>query len=974
MSRLQKGGRITRGETLSFRFDGQDMSGHPGDTLASALLANDVRLLGRSFKYHRKRGIMTAGPDEPNGLVTLANGVPNVRVTTQELYGGLEAVSQNRWPSLKTDIGVLADLGHRFLGAGFYTKTFMWPPGFWEKVYEPLIRRAAGLGRLPETPGATVYDKAWAHCDILVIGGGLAGIMAALTAGRAGVRVILAEEDFEFGGRILSETYRIDDGPGMDWVAARITELAEMPNVRLMPRTSVVGAYDGTWAALERVAEHLASVPEGLPRQVFWRFTSRRTILASGALERMIAFPGNDLPGVMLSSAARSYVTRFGVSPGKRVAIFTNNNDGWRTARDLDLAQIPIAALIDTREDVEPQAATARVIKGGQVIAAKGRGALEEIVVRTASGTERLAVDCLLVSGGWNPNLALTTHLGAKPVWNDEIAAFVPARDAVPGLSVAGAVSGAFTSRAALVGGETEAAVALRELDIDPGELSPPPKTNDAPVAVSPLWRVAAKGRAFVDFHNDVTVADLEQAHQENLRAPEHVKRYTTIGMGVDQGRLGASAAMGILAELNGTGPEEGALSFRPPVVPVSIGAWGAGATGDGFAPVRQSPVQVWTDMQDAPVAHAGLWRVPGLYRRDGETRWRQSVDREVRMTRQAVGICDLSPLGKIAVAGKDAEAFLDRIYCNSIKGLDVGRVRYGLMLRDDGFVLDDGTCTRIAKAEYLLTSSVATEAEVLSHLEFCAQCLWPEMEVHIANVTDQWAQIAVVGPKSRDVIGCLTGAEPVADGLARFSYVECRFHGVTGRIFRICHAGGLGFELAVPARWGTWLMAELVAEAEELGGGPFGVEALDVLRIEHGHLSHAEINGQTTAGDLGLGHFLPLGKSFIGKEGAQRPGLNGPERMQLVGLRPAGAVKQIVAGAHILDPDAPRTFAADRGHVTSACYSPTLDSTLGLALVVNGRARIGARLRAVDALQGIETLCEVVPHRFSAGSGQGEG
>ena len=678
----------------------------------------------------------------------------------------------------------------------------------------------------------------------------------------------------------------------------------------------------------------------------------------------MIAFPDNDRPGVMLSGALRSYVTRFGVAPAKKVAIFTNNNDGWRTARDLDLAQVEIVAVIDTRTDVEPKVATARVISGGQVIATEGKKGLTGITVRTASGTEKLEVDCLAVSGGWNPSFQLSSHLGGRPKWNDAIAAFVPVSDSIAEMGAIGAAAGKFSSKAALLGGETEAVVALLELDFEPPVLRMP-KADDGPVAVTPFWFVEAKGRSFLDFQNDVTMGDVEQAQQENLQGADLVKRYTTLGMGTDQGRLGAVSAAAMIAT-----PDDAGLvqipdpSFRAPVVPVQIGAFGAGGAGQGFAPTRHSPVQPWTEIQKASYTDVGLWRCPAFYPRDEEPHWRQSVDREAVCVRNSVGICDLSTLGKIDVQGPDAQAFLDQIYCNDMKSLGIGKMRYGLMLRDDGFAMDDGTCARLGKQQFVITTSTSMREQVLAHLEFCAQCLWPEMELHITDISEQWAQISVAGPNAREVLSGFNDSEQGPENLPFMGHCQGTFRHVPARLFRVSYSGDFGFELAVPASYGVWAMAELVAEAEALGGGAIGLDALDVLRMEAGFLSHAELNGQTTAGDLGLGHLSPLSKSFIGKTSGQRAGLSGPQRQQLVGLRPAGAVKQIVAGAHLLEPGTEPVGSNDKGHVTSACYSPNLNRTVALALLQNGRGRIGSRILAVDPVREIETLCDVIPHR----------
>ena len=591
MRRLAAGGRIDRGRWLGLRFDGRRVEAHPGDTLASALLAAGVMTVGRSFKYHRPRGVLAAGSEEPSALVTVGEGAaaaPNVKATVQEVFDGLSARSQNRWPSLGLDLGAVNGLAAPFIGAGFYYKTFMWPAAFWERVYEPLIRRAAGLGRLAGVPAPDRSEKAFAFCDLLVIGAGPAGLMAALVAGRAGARVILADEDFAPGGRLNAERIEVGGQAGADWAAAAWAELARLANVRLMPRTAVTGVHDGgTFAALERVGEHLAAPPETLPRACFWRIVAGRAVLAAGATERLISFPGNDRPGVMLAGAVRAYLNRWAVAP-RRAVVFTACDNGWRTAADLAAAGVEVVALIDARRDAVPPPGPWRVLAGAEVVGTRGRGALSEISVRQGGRVERLAVDCLAVSGGWNPNLQLTCHLGARPVWDAGLAAFVPTPRAVPAMAVAGAAAGGFSTATALRQGAEAAAEAL-------GLAAPEvPEAEDRKGAAAAFWFVEAKGRAFVDLQNDVTVRDLRLAVGEGFGRAEHAKRYTTLGMATDQGRTGGVVGSGVIAALTGRGVgETGVTTARPPFAPVPIAAMGAGAEGPGLAPRR---------------LHAGAW------------------------------------------------------------------------------------------------------------------------------------------------------------------------------------------------------------------------------------------------------------------------------------------------------------------------------------------------------------------------------
>lgn len=976
--RLSGRGLLGAARIVPFTFDGTRYEGFEGDTLASALLANGVRLVGRSFKYHRPRGILTAGSEEPNALVTVGRGPgqePNLRATVQEIFDGLEAYSQNRWPSLDFDLLAVNDLAAPFLGAGFYYKTFMWPRSFWEKVYEPLIRRAAGLGRLSRDPGSDRYEKTYAFCDVLVIGAGPAGLMAALTAGRAGAEVILADEDFRMGGRLLAETGEVDGRPGHAWAGGVLDELAAMDNVRLMPRTCVFGAYDqGTYGALERVGRHRRRSGSALPLECFWRIVAKRAVLATGALERPVAFRNNDRPGIMLAGAVRAYLNRWGVAPGQRVAVFGNNDDAHHTARDLLAAGVHVAGVIDSRHDA-PQSRDFPVWRGAVVCDSAGRKGLESITIRSARGTEKLQTDCLGMSGGWNPTVHLSCHMNGRPVWRRDIAAFVPAPGAVPGLEAAGAANGAFSTAACLREGAEAGARAAGALGyrVPATDL---PEAEDDPFRIAPLWVVPGRGRAWLDFLNDVTVKDVKLAAQENFRSVEHMKRYTTQGMAPDQGKNSNVVALAVLADATGRSiPETGTTTFRPPFSPVSIAALGAGGRGRGFAPERLTTSHAASTERAAPMVEAGLWYRPSHFPRPGETGWRQSCDREVTMVRQCVGVCDVSTLGKIDLQGPDVGAFLDLVYANRFSTLKVGRVRYGLMLREDGFAMDDGTTARLAENHWLMTTTTAAAGEVMRHLEFVHQALRPDLDLRLASVTEQWAQFAVAGPKSRELLNGLLDA-PVDD--ATWPFMACgavSVLGVEGRLFRISFSGERGYEIAVPARYGDSLFRELAARAEAMGGGLYGMEALNVLRIEKGFITHAEIDGRTTAFDLGMARMMSRDKDFIGSTMSRRPGLTDPGRARLIGLRPVGAIRQITAGAYLFRRRDEPVRGNEQGHVSSVAFSPTLGHMIGLGFLQRGPERVGETVRLVDHLRGIDTLCEVTaPVFFDPEGGRARG
>jgi sarcosine oxidase subunit alpha len=945
--RLARGGLVDRTAKLSFRFDGVGYQGLAGDTLASALMANDVLLMGRSFKYHRPRGVVSAGSSEPNALVTLGEGgrqEANTRATMAELYDGLMAISQNRWPSLALDVGAVNALASSLFVAGFYYKTFMWPKSFWEKIYEPLIRRAAGLGRASVEADPDKYEKAYAHCDLLVIGSGPTGLMAALAAARCGGRVVLADESAALGGSLLSETEEIGGQPGREWAQGVIAELAGMANVTLMRRTTIFGWYDGNvFGAVERVNDHVAAPSPYEPRQRYWRLFARRAVLAAGAEERPIVFGGNDVPGVMLAGAARSYANRYGVAVGQSLVVFTTNDSGYRTARDYRAQGVHVEAIVDSRADAKADAGGVPVLRGALIVDVAGGKRVQ--AVRLADG-RKIPCDAVAMSGGWSPIVNLMCHRGAKPSWDDAISAFVP-----PHVGEAFQAGGSAAGRMRLSDCLADGA----RLGTLKGKVPAVPKCRDEAFALTPLWWVKESvGKAFVDYQNDVTSKDLPLAVREGYRDIELAKRYTTAGMATDQGKLGNVNAIALAAAASGRSMAEvGTTTFRPYYTPVAFGALAGPFTGHHFQPVRKSPLHEWADEQGAVFVETGLWMRSSWFPEPGED-WLASASREVLATRERVGICDVSTLGKIDVQGKDAGEFLNRLYCNTFSTLDVGKARYGLMLREDGIVFDDGTTSRLGPDHFLMTTTTANAAKVMSHMEFCHQALWPELDVQYVSVTEQWAQMAVAGPKARATL------QKIVDGMTlddtTMPYLAAReitiLGGMAARLFRISFSGEHAYELAVPADYGSLVARALMQAGEAFGIVPYGVEALSIMRIEKGHVAGGELNGTTTAGDLGLGKMMSSKKDYIGRMMALREGLTDANRQCVVGIKPYDPTFKLRSGAHLLKlKDAP-SMAADQGYITSVAWSPMLNMWVGLALLANGRARHGEVVKIFDGLR----------------------
>jgi sarcosine oxidase subunit alpha len=971
--RTATGGRIDRTKLLSFTFDGKRYDGFAGDTLASALLANGVHLVGRSYKYHRPRGILSAGAEEPNALVTIDRGngreTPNLLATQVELFNGLCARSQNRWPSLNYDAGSVIDHAAPLFSAGFYYKTFMGPRFLgsnwaWTKLYEPAIRRMAGPSHAPKTPDPDRYSNRFAHCDVLIIGAGPAGLAAARTAAETGARVIICDEQAEPGGSLLAETNTtIDGAPAANWLADALASLAGNDRVTLLPRTQAFGYYAQNFVALaERLTDHLARSDPERPRERLWQVRAKRVILATGAIERPLVFPDNDRPGIMLADAARTYANRYAVLPGNRAVVATATDTGYRTALDLAAAGVEIALIADLREG--PQGALIDAARSANLTIAPAT------VITKTSGRHRVTgvetgrvrdgnvlsrgikVDCDLVvmSGGWTPSIHLFSQSRGKVAWDDNANAFLPHITAQAQTS-AGACRGVFGLHDALddgsaAGADAAEAAGCSRVGAHQFTTSEPHVDHRGVLGACPTSRPDAS--AFVDFQHDVTTKDLKLATREGFRSIEHVKRYTTTGMATDQGKTSNLNALGIVAkELGRPIAEVGLTTYRQPYTPVTFGTLASTSRGELFDPIRRTPIDGWAQERGAVFEDVGLWKRARYFPQAGED-MQAAVARECKTVREAVGILDATTLGKIEVVGPAAAEFLERMYINAWKGLKVGRCRYGVLLNEAGFIYDDGVIGRIAPDVFHVTTSTGGAPRVLHMMEDYLQTEFPELEVWLTSTTEQWAVIAIQGPKARDVLAPLvTGFDLSADALPHMGLGEGRICGIDARIFRVSFTGEAGFEVNVPAGYGRDVWQAIWDGVEKHGGCAYGTETMHVLRAEKGFIIVGQdTDGTVTPDDAGLGWAIGKKKpDFVGKRSLSRPDMVKPGRKQLVGLRTEDPAIVLEEGAQITDLRNPPIGTSAVGHVTSSYWSATLGYSIALAMVAGGRDRMGDML-----------------------------
>ncbi len=969
-ARLPKGGRfIDRSKQVKFIFNSRALKGVEGDTVASALLANGQTLMGRSFKYHRPRGVVASGAEEPNALMN--HGLdgrfePNQRATTTELYDNLRVETQNHWPSLNFDIGALNTKLSRFLPAGFYYKMFIHPRPLWKHVYEPIIRHSAGLGAAPKDRDDDSYEHFYTFTDVLVIGGGIAGLQAAKTAADSGAKVLLMEQTAHWGGRApIDEDLAggtIDGGSVQSFVDQMVADLAAMDNVTMRLRCMGAGIYDhGYVLGYERLTDH-APKTDG-PRHRLWRVRAGQVITATGAIERPLSFAGNDIPGVMLASAVRDYVENYGVSPGDRTVVVTNNDSAYLTAFAMKRAGLDVPCIIDARADgggalaVQACDMGIRVERGKAIASVKGTRHVTGVGLCAQAGSgavlEEIPCDVVAMSGGWSPVVHLWSHCGGKLTWDDSEAFFRPDPNRPPlgadgqgFVSVAGAANGAMGLGAALEdGGNAGASVRKAGTTSVTRNVSSP---EYAPI--EPVWMMPhgapykLRSKAWLDFQNDVKVSDVQLAAQEGFESVEHAKRYTTLGMATDQGKLSNINGLAILSDALGQPiPQTGTTTFRPPYTPISLGAIAGEAHRERFQPLRQTPMHAWHDANGADWEPVGQWRRPYAYVRPGET-VQQAVNREVVNTRDNLGLLDASTLGKIIVKGPDAGRFLDMMYTNMMSTLKPGKCRYGLMCSENGFLIDDGVVARIDDDTFLCHTTTGGADSIHAHMEEWLQTEWWDWKVYTTNVTEQFAQIAVVGPNARKVLEKLGGMDVSKEALGFMEWRDGTLAGIDCRAYRISFSGELSYEIAVPANQGQALWDALVTAGEEFGAMPYGTETLHILRAEKGFIMIGdETDGTVIPQDLGLHWAISKKKDdFLGKRAQERNYMVDDSRWKLVGLETLDG-STLPDGAYaVAEGDNANGQRNMQGRVTSTYYSANLKKGIAMGLVLNGPDRMG--------------------------------
>ncbi|MDA9372910.1 sarcosine oxidase subunit alpha family protein [Pelagibacterales bacterium] len=983
--RIKNGGKINRDLKISFIFNGKTYFGYKGDTLASALLANGVHLIGRSFKYHRPRGIIAAGVEDANGKVQLYKDditEPNVNVTEVELVNGLRIESQNCWPSVSFDVWAINNFLNRFFPAGFYYKTFMWPKSFWYKVYEPIIRKAAGMGTASLKSDPDRYDHQYEHCDILVVGSGPSGISSALAAAKNGARVILAEDKARFGGSLLTDNVTIGNKNGDEWVEEAIAELKSMPNVIIRKRSQVFGYYDHNMLVMfERCKDHIENPEAFTPRQRLWYIRAKQVIISTGSIERPLVFANNDRPGIMLAYSAKEYLKIYGVLAGKKPIIFTNNDTAYETAIEYKKQGVD-SIIIDTRSESNSGIANEAkklgiAIKFSHGIAnTSGYKKVKSATIGKLNNNkdgyiefEEIKCDSIFVSGNWTPTVHLASQSGNKLKYDSDSDTFLPDQSRQKE-TVIGSANGSLTLEESLKEGFETGFILSEKITKNNKPTSIPISDEKQFGQHDKFWCMPLPEKKhykrFVDFQNDVAVSDIQLAVQEGFRSIEHVKRYTTLGMATDQGKTSNLNGLQLVSDLEKKiVPEVGHTTFRPPYTSVTIGTIIGREVGKNYKATRKSPMHQWHEKHNGIFVDAGLWLRPRYYKKGNET-LHEAAKREALNVRNNVGVCDVTSLGKIDIKGKDSAEFLNRIYTNAFLKLPIGKARYGVMLREDGMVFDDGTTTRISENNYHMTTTTAQAANVLSHLEYYLQVVWPELDVTVVSTTEQWAGAAIAGPNSRLLLSKIFPNEDVSnEGLPFMGYREFKYKDSLARIFRISFSGELAYEINVMSNFGESMWKEIIELGKDFQIQPYGTEALSTLRIEMGHVAGSEIDGRTIAYDLSLEGMLSEKKDFIGKRSLKRKAFTEKGREQIVGLVPIDKKTSIPEGSHLVVDHKLKSPNPKLGHVSASCWSVENNNPFSLAILKNGKNKIGEKLYAVSPLKNISVQVEVVSQHY---------
>ncbi len=990
--RTPSGGRIHRDQPVTVDFNGKSLGAYAGDTVASTLLAHGIHLVARSFKYHRPRGILAAGVEEPNALLTVGQGdarEPNIAATTLEAHDGLRTHTQNAWPSVGFDLMAINSLLSPIFVAGFYYKTFMGPTRKAWMFYEHFIRRAAGLGTASQAPDTDRYDWQHGFTDLLVIGSGPAGLSAALGAARAGMEVTLVEQDFELGGSLLCQAV---GSPQDRWLAQMRSDIEATGKVRILTRASAFGLYDGsTVGVIERTAPGKANAGAGVPRQRLHVIRAASIVMACGAIERPLVFSGNDRPGVMLSGAVGTYVNRYGVVPGRQAVFVTNNDAAYLDAIALAGAGAKVR-LADLRKGTKPEvlararAAGVEVQLATVITQVQGARRVSSCMLapfdidhgRVTGAGARHPVDLVAMSAGWTPTVHLTSHRGIKPVYRAELGSFIPG-GFDKGHFGAGSMMGAQTLPDAIQGGWEAAREAAASCGKSLSAICPTAPDDDNThlgfTSVGPITVGKPGDKSFVDFQSDVSVDDVALAHLEGYQSVEHLKRYTTLGMGTDQGKTSNLNGLAVMAARRGLGIQDvGTTTFRPPYTPATIGALAGRGVGAHLQPVRRTAMHDWHLAHGGVMMEAGLWMRPLWFNTSAAT-LSQAYQAEMEIVREQVGMADVSTLGKIDVQGPDAAEFLNRVYVNGFAKLPIGKARYGFMLREDGIVMDDGTTSRIGETEFFTTTTTAQAGKVMSHLEFLLQVVWPELRVTVASVSDQWAAMSLAGPRTRDV---LRAAFPEVDfsneAIPHMGVVDVRLTGVLAdvriRIIRLTFSGELAYEVYVPTHYGSLVWEYLLEQGKPWNLRPYGLEALGSLRIEKGHVVGSEMDGRTTLDDMGMGKMASKIKPFWGDALRRSEHLARTDRPTLVGLEATGPDAAPSIGAILF-------FADDaiqghgRGHITSTTYSKSVGRSIGLGLLQGGLSHVGQEIIAASPVHGRQYRLRVVDPCFLDAAGE---